>query len=124
MEQKNNQYENFVSDFSTILYGLTNNRRFSDVIFLCIGTDRITGDSFGPLVGYKLNHLFCSDEKVSIIGDLNSLVCSTNIESMIQKIETEYKNPFIIAIDSAISNERSPGSIIVSDRRCNIRLWN
>ena len=34
MEQKNNQYENFVSDFSTILYGLTNNRRFSDVIFL------------------------------------------------------------------------------------------
>ena len=33
MEQKNNQYENFVSDFSTILYGLTNNRRFSDVIF-------------------------------------------------------------------------------------------
>ena len=25
-----------------------------DIIFLCIGTDRSTGDSLGPLIGYKL----------------------------------------------------------------------
>lgn len=44
------RYNNFVNDFSSVLYGLTNNREFSNVIFLCIGTDRVTGDSFGPLV--------------------------------------------------------------------------
>ena len=27
------------------------------IIFLCIGTDRSTGDSLGPLVGYKLKSL-------------------------------------------------------------------
>ncbi|NLL31337.1 MAG: DUF1256 domain-containing protein, partial [Clostridiales bacterium] len=25
-----------------------------EIIFLCIGTDRCTGDSLGPLVGHKL----------------------------------------------------------------------
>ncbi len=25
-----------------------------DIVILCIGTDRSTGDSLGPLVGYKL----------------------------------------------------------------------
>ncbi|EKY29632.1 hypothetical protein HMPREF0216_00124 [Clostridium celatum DSM 1785] len=27
------------------------------IIFLCIGTDRATGDSLGPLIGYKLKNL-------------------------------------------------------------------
>ena len=28
-----------------------------DIIFLCIGTDRSTGDSLGPLIGYKLKSI-------------------------------------------------------------------
>ena len=27
------------------------------IIFLCIGTDRATGDSLGPLIGYKLKNI-------------------------------------------------------------------
>ena len=27
------------------------------VVFLCIGTDRSTGDSLGPLIGYKLRKM-------------------------------------------------------------------
>ena len=27
------------------------------VVFLCIGTDRSTGDSLGPLIGYKLRDM-------------------------------------------------------------------
>ena len=27
------------------------------LIFLCIGSDRATGDSLGPLIGYKLEQL-------------------------------------------------------------------
>ena len=29
-------------------------KRKSEIVFLCIGTDRSTGDSLGPLIGYKL----------------------------------------------------------------------
>ena len=28
------------------------------VVFLCIGTDRSTGDSLGPLLGYKLKDVY------------------------------------------------------------------
>lgn len=41
-------------------------REFREVIFLCIGSDRITGDSLGPLIGHQLaltaNPAFSSTE--------------------------------------------------------------
>ena len=29
-------------------------RIFRELVFLCIGSDRITGDSLGPLIGYQV----------------------------------------------------------------------
>lgn len=34
---------------------LKTDRPLDDVIIICIGTDRSTGDSLGPIVGYKLS---------------------------------------------------------------------
>ncbi len=108
------KYKKFVDEFSNTLYAMTNGRCFSEVICLCIGTDRATGDSFGPLVGYKLECLYKGNECISIIGNLNETVNSSNINEIMRQIENTYENPFIIAIDSAISNYRNPGDIIVS----------
>ena len=36
-----------------ILEGMQEKRK-TEILFLCIGTDRSTGDSLGPLIGYKL----------------------------------------------------------------------
>ena len=46
----NDIYNNFVNDFSTKIYNLRNDKVFSDYIFLCVDSDKITGDAFGPLV--------------------------------------------------------------------------
>lgn len=108
------RYRNFVNEFSNVLYALTNGRCFSEIICLCIGTDRATGDSFGPLVGDKLNCLFKDNECIRVIGTLNETVNSNNISEVLQRLEDTYENPFIIAIDSAISNYRTPGDIVVS----------
>ena len=37
------------------------------VHFLCIGSDRVTGDCLGPLIGYKLSHYLPPG---SVIGTL------------------------------------------------------
>lgn len=108
------KYKKFVNEFSDTLYALTNGRCFSEVVCLCIGTDRATGDSFGPLVGYKLECLYKGNNCVSVIGNLNETVNSSNINEIMNQIESTYENPFVIAIDSAISNYRNPGDIIVS----------
>ena len=108
------RYKNFVNDFSNTLYAMTNGRCFSEVICLCIGSERATGDSFGPLVGYKLNCLFNDSECIKIIGTLNNTVNLNNIKQIINNINNTYENPFIIAIDSAMSNQKRIGEIVVS----------
>lgn len=114
--QEQKSYSFFANQFSDTICQLTKNKLYSNIIFLCIGTDRVTGDSFGPLVGYKLKNVLSHIQKVDIIGDLDETVSNRNILDAIQYIQTNYKNPFIVSIDSALSIRRNVGDIIVSNQ--------
>lgn len=79
-------YQQFVNDFSKELYNLPG--KFSNLVFFCIGTDRITGDSFGPLVGYKLDYLFHQlnpQITIEVVGNLERPVCASNVEQEIKE---------------------------------------
>ncbi len=84
------------------------------VVFLCIGTDRSTGDSLGPLVGDKLTLLVRN--KIFLYGDLQSPVHAKNLCSTIIKINKIYNNPYIIAIDACLGSPQSVGNIIIESR--------
>lgn len=120
MNLKEEIYNNFVCDFSNILRQKIQDLEFSELIFLCIGTDRITGDSFGPLVGSKLNSLVKQEKNMKVIGDLENTVSAHNIQNIIKDIKNTYKNPFIIAIDAAITKKNNVGQIVVSGDKMNI----
>lgn len=106
--------EQFINNFTRTICNLTTNKVYSSIVFLCIGTDRITGDSFGPIVGYKLKQLFRNAKNVEVMGDLENIVCDINIENTIDDICRKYSNPFIVSIDSALScNRENIGKIIV-----------
>lgn len=79
------------------------------VILLCIGSDRSTGDSLGPLIGYKL--LKFSFENVYVYGSLNHPIHAVNLCSYIDYIEQIYKEPFIIAMDASLGKEEHIGFI-------------
>lgn len=98
---------------------LTGNQ-YSNILFLCIGTDRVTGDSFGPLVGYKLKCLFAEASRINVLGDLESPVNATNITEVANQIRQNYTNPFIIAVDSALSSPQNIGSIVVKEGGINL----
>ena len=83
------------------------------VIFLCIGTDRSTGDSLGPLIGYKIKGL--SGNKIYIYGSLESPVHAKNLQEIITKIYKTFKNPFLIAIDSSLGSVHNIGKVIIED---------
>ena len=120
MTFKEELYNNFVQDFSVILRQKISDLEISKLIFLCIGTDRVTGDSFGPLVGYKLKYLFREEENIKVIGDLDNIVCAHNIVNIINDINNTYKEHFLIAIDAALSNKNKIGKIVVSDSAMNV----
>ena len=84
------------------------------IIILCIGTDRSTGDSLGPLVGNKLNFLIRN--KIHIYGSLECPVHAKNLCETIDKINISYTNPYIIAIDACLGSLQNVGKIIVEEK--------
>ena len=121
MTFKEELYNNFVQDFSIVLREKIRDLEISKLIFLCIGTDRVIGDSFGPLVGYKLKNLFKDEENIKVIGTLNNIICIHNILKTINEINNTYPESFLIAIDAALSNKNDIGEIMVSNNSINVR---
>lgn len=111
-------YNNFVNDFSSSMYKLQNKDPFSDYVFLCVGSDKIIGDCYGPLVGEKLESLLKNMyQNIHIKGTLQSPISAINFKKAIDKIYTEYRKPCIIAIDSALSEKDKIGSIYISNTK-------
>lgn len=81
-----------------------------DYIVLCIGTDRSTGDSLGPLTGTFFSEY--NPSHITTYGTLNEPVHAKNLSTYIEKIQNLHTNPFIIAIDACLGKQRSIGSII------------
>jgi putative sporulation protein YyaC len=84
------------------------------IVFLCIGTDRSTGDSLGPLVGDKLK--FMIRDRVSLYGNLEYPVHAKNLCDTITEINTLHTEPFIVAIDACLGTLQNVGKIIVEDK--------
>lgn len=102
------------SKFSNILFEYLDSyykNNYDELLILCIGTDRSTGDCLGPLTGYKLFQYLKCYEKVHLIGTLDEPVHAKNLSLKIEEIQKKYNNPFIIAIDACLGNLDRVGHI-------------
>lgn len=77
------------------------------LIFLCIGSDRATGDSLGPLIGYKLAQH--PNRNYIVYGTLEEPVHAKNLAAVVEKIHSRHKNPYIIAIDASLGKQTHIG---------------
>lgn len=84
---------------------------YTEIVILCIGTDRSTGDCLGPLVGHKLR--LVKYKKVYVYGTLDEPVHAKNLCEIISNIKEEYINPFIIAIDACLGKVERIGKISI-----------
>lgn len=106
------------SQFNSALFNYLSkyyNNNYTDLVIICIGTDRSTGDSLGPLVGHNLSSRINMYKDVHILGTLNDPVHAKNLHDNIDKINTSFKQPFILAIDACLGSLNSVGSICVSN---------
>lgn len=83
-----------------------------DIIILCIGTDKATGDSLGPLIGYKLSRL-PEMRNIKVYGTLKNPVHAINLEQTVNEIYNIYNNPLVIAIDASLGKMEHIGYITV-----------
>ncbi|MHC1749057.1 MAG: spore protease YyaC [Cellulosilyticaceae bacterium] len=96
-------------DYLTKHLPLFNNK----LVIVCIGTDRATGDSLGPLIGYKLGKL--NYESVSVYGTLDEPVHAKNLSEMIAHIEVTHPNALVIAIDACLGAMQNVGCISIGE---------
>lgn len=93
---------------------IPNIKRNRPIIILCIGTDRSTGDSLGPLVGEKLK--FFIRNNIIVYGNLECPVHAKNLSQTLEEINFNFIDPYIIAIDACLGSVQNVGSIIVEKR--------
>lgn len=77
-------------------------------VFLCIGSDRSTGDSFGPLVGTMLVDHFIPYE---VFGTLNEPVHALNLKAVLKEIQNTHRHSLVFAIDACLGDIHQIGSL-------------
>ena len=86
---------------------------WSEIVFLCIGTDRVTGDCLGPYVGYQLS-MFCFPG-VYVYGTLASPVHALNLSEVHREIISRHPGSLIIAIDASLGQKKHLGYVTIAN---------
>lgn len=83
----------------------------SSLVYLCIGTDRATGDCLGPLVGTRLKLLLPS---AHVFGTLDEPAHAANLEQVLTSLASTCSNPFVVAVDASLGNADRIGFININ----------
>lgn len=103
--------ESAIEDMSDTLFTLLNriSTPTKELVFLCIGSDRVTGDSLGPMVGHHLEKYTLPG--AHIYGTLEHPVHALNLAESIAYIENAHPESIIIAIDASLGSKKHQGYI-------------
>ncbi|WP_108672269.1 spore protease YyaC [Peribacillus acanthi] len=86
--------------------------RIQNVIIVCIGTDRSTGDSLGPLVGTFLSE---KNPTFHVYGTLEDPIHAVNLEERLTQIKMNHHNPFIIGVDACLGRLKNVGTVQIGE---------
>ena len=107
--RKEREIENFALQLYNMVGGEMESGKWKGVLFLCIGTDRSTGDSLGPLIGYKLKGRRMRNAKV--VGTLEKPVHAMNLGEYLKVVKSRYPGYLTVAVDASVGNAEHVGYI-------------
>ena len=81
------------------------------LVFLCIGTTKIIGDSVGPKVGDRLR---ARGIDAFVYGNTLRQVTAINVDDYIKMIKSRHAGDLVVVIDSALGKVTDIGSIKVT----------
>ena len=89
-----------------VLAGAAERRR---VVVVCVGTDRSTGDSLGPLTGLTLVSMGYPAELV--YGTVDDPVHAGNLADAVRDLRTEHPGSLVVAVDACLGTVENVGTI-------------
>lgn len=102
------------------------------IAILCIGTDKVTGDSLGPFVGHQIRKQLASlngtREKaflpdIRIFGTLKNPVHAVNLEETLETIKKDYKKKgidfescLLVVVDASLGYPNHLGCVTLTNQ--------
>ncbi len=83
------------------------------IVILCVGTDRSTGDSLGPLTGSLLGKY--RSPWFDLYGTLEKPVHAMNLDDTLERLFLHSDNPYVIGIDACLGSVGSIGTVQIVD---------
>ncbi len=87
--------------------------KWSELVFLCIGTDRTTGDCLGPYIGHQLKAY--ATDRIFVYGTLNQPVHALNLEAVSSGIRRRHPDALVIAIDASLGQKKHLGYVTIGN---------
>jgi putative sporulation protein YyaC len=81
----------------------------SKPIFLCVGSDKVVGDSIGAIIGELLSKKYKIN--AHIYGDLDNNADANNIQEIVQEIKEKYPTSPVILIDGILGELGDVGQV-------------
>lgn len=106
-------------DFTSSLENLLekHNYRNRDIVLICIGSDRATGDCLGPIVGHKLgiHERHFGKKGFHLYGTLEKPIHAKNLEATINFIHLYHPEALVIAVDASLGVVEHVGYITLGE---------
>lgn len=80
----------------------------NQLVIVCVGTDRSTGDALGPLIGTQLS---AAKHPISVYGTLENPVHALNLEKQVVNIKIKHPHATILAVDACLGKSENVGYI-------------
>ena len=85
----------------------------TEILFLCIGSDRITGDCLGPYIGHLLHPH--ESARIFVYGTLSDPVHALNLEKFSELIGQLHPHALVIAIDASLGQKKHLGYVTIGN---------
>lgn len=120
-ERRTNYYEvgkgfsqkKFAAQFARLIVEQKRHFGREAILFLGIGSDRITGDCLGPLVGYKLEKM--KNRNFLVEGTLAKPVHAMNLQETVERVGRMCPSPLIVALDASVGSVDHLGLITLAN---------
>lgn len=84
---------------------------YDEIVIVCVGTNRYSGDALGPMVGSRLMERLEDHRYIRIYGTLDKPVHALNLAKTIQHIEAQHPHAYVIAVDACLGQLFKIGTI-------------
>ncbi|NHN29510.1 spore protease YyaC [Paenibacillus agricola] len=88
---------------------------YTEIVVVCIGTNRYPGDSLGPMVGSRLFERLEGSRYVHIYGTLDKPVHALNMQRTLAYIANRHRRAYIIAVDACLGQFYKIGTLQLVD---------